>query len=44
MSVRLEQRIQGELEQFIQQGTYKRLNFIEHSKQPARVWWEPQHL
>src|SRR6476659_168172 len=29
MSVRLEQRIQGELEQFIQEGTYKRLNFLE---------------
>jgi glycine C-acetyltransferase len=39
MSVRLEQRIQGELEQFIQQGTYKRLNFLD-SPQDARVRME----
>src|SRR6476646_128141 len=39
MSVRLEQRIQGELEQFIQEGTYKRLNFLD-SPQDARVRME----
>jgi glycine C-acetyltransferase len=39
MSVGLEQRIQGELEQFIQEGTYKRLNFLD-SPQDARVRME----
>src|SRR6476646_402899 len=39
MSVRLEQRIQGELEQFIQEGTYKRLNYLD-SPQDARVRME----
>jgi len=36
---RLEQRIQPELEQFIQQGTYKRLNFLD-SPQGPRVRME----
>src|SRR6476646_10598628 len=39
MSLRLEQRIQGELEQFIQEGTYKRLNLLD-SPQAARVRME----
>jgi glycine C-acetyltransferase len=35
----LEQRIEPELEQFIRDGTYKRLNFLE-SPQDARVLME----
>jgi glycine C-acetyltransferase len=35
----LEQRIEGELEQFISDGTYKRLNFLD-SPQAARVQME----
>ena len=39
MSNALEQRLQSELEQFIQNGTYKRLNFLD-SPQAARVRME----
>ena len=39
MSNPLEQRIAPELEQFIRDGTYKRLNFLE-SPQAARVRME----
>jgi len=39
MSSRLEQRIEPELEQFIQNGTYKRLNYLS-SPQGARVQME----
>jgi glycine C-acetyltransferase len=39
VSSRLEQRIEPELEQFIQNGTYKRLNYL-NSPQDARVQME----
>src|SRR4051812_29927731 len=39
MTNSLEQRIEPELEQFIREGTYKRLNFLE-SPQGARVRME----
>ena len=39
MSNPLERRIEPELEQFIQKGTYKRLNFLD-SPQAARARME----
>ena len=39
MSARFEQRLEGELEQFIRDGVYKRLNYLD-SPQDARVRME----